>query len=111
MKNDTNLRNIGYLLYGMSLIINRKYQILYKEIITYASILVKNKTKNFSVTKNSENKETLSNNNSKIFKSETNYLFQLFHCTENSSINGLSFLNESANITTKQSKEICFLEI
>ena len=104
MKNDTNLRNIGYLLYGMSLIINRKYQILYKEIITYASILVKNKTKNFSVTKNSENKETLSNNNSKIFKSETNYLFQLIHCTENSSINGLSFLNESANITTKQSK-------
>ena len=88
--------------------INRTYQVLYKEILTYSSIIGKNKTKTNFLPKNLENQETLSSNNSKSFRNRKNNFLQLINDENFSSTNGLSFLIESSNKTTNKNKRDLF---
>ena len=42
-----DFRKCGYLLNGISIIIHRNYQMIYRDVLNYTTIILKNKSRNY----------------------------------------------------------------
>jgi hypothetical protein len=109
-----DFRKCGYLLNGISIIIHRNYQMIYRDVLNYTTIILKNKSRNyFKKSKNFVNySDNIISEENNISKNAKNFNKEINYNNNSSGIyssNELSFLIYSSNKdTNKYKRDILF---
>ena len=111
-----DFRKCGYLLNGIAIMIHRDYQIIYRNVVNYITIVMKNKTKlgykkaNNILNFNENTMNTISDSNNNLISNDSKKLNntkirKVKNLGEINSSNSLSFLIYSSNKDTNKYKK------